>query len=110
MARGANVKTGIVIGMNTKGLRKGLAEFGSIMTGLRSGLQMVRGSMRTLTNAFGSVIKALLVIAIFMHLKDSARILWIVAFSGVMWVVVLLVLSMSDVVSRNWVPQPETWL
>ena len=58
MARGANVKTGIVIGMNTKGLRKGLAEFGSIMTGLRSGLQMVRGSMRTLTNAFGSVIKA----------------------------------------------------
>ena len=54
--------------------------------------------------------KAMLVIAIFMHLKDSARILWIVAFAGFMWLAVLLALSMSDLVSRGWVPQPESWL
>lgn len=57
-----------------------------------------------------AVVKAMLVIAIFMHLKDSARILWIVAFAGFMWLAVLLALSMSDLVSRGWVPQPESWL
>ena len=57
-----------------------------------------------------AVIKAMLVIAVFMHLKDSARILWIVALAGFLWLGILLVLSMSDVVSRGWVPQPESWL
>lgn len=57
-----------------------------------------------------AIVKAMLVIAIFMHLKDSARILWIVAFAGFLWLAVLLALTMSDVVSRGWVPPPETWL
>ena len=94
-------------------VRAYVAVFGALiaLTALTVGVAFLDlGMYNNLVALSIAIVKALLVIAIFMHLKDSARILWIVAFSGFMWLVVMIVFSLSDLVSRNWVPQPETWL
>ena len=90
-----------------------LGVFAALMalTGVTVGVAFLDlGVLNNLVALGIAVVKAMLVIAVFMHLKDSARILWIVAFAGFLWLAVLLVLSMSDVMSRGWVPQPESWL
>ena len=56
-----------------------------------------------------AVIKAILVLAIFMHLKYSARILWLAAGAGTVWLIVMLALTLSDFRTRNWLAQPQPW-
>lgn len=50
-----------------------------------------------------AVTKAFLVVAIFMHLKYSARILWLAVFSSIVWMVVMIGLTLADYKSRVWV-------
>ena len=57
-----------------------------------------------------ATIKAFLVVTIFMHLKYNARILWVVAAGGFLWLLVMLLLTLSDLTTRGWLPQPESWL
>src|SRR5262249_28302513 len=45
--------------------------------------------------------KALLVVLFFMHLLRSSRLTWIVALSGLIWLVILIGLTMSDYVTRQ---------
>jgi cytochrome c oxidase subunit 4 len=47
--------------------------------------------------------KALLVLVIFMHLKYSARLLWLIAGSSVVWLVVMVGLTLADYRSREWI-------
>lgn len=54
-------------------------------------------------------LQALLVAMIFMHLKWSARILWVFAASGAVWFVIMIALLLSDYHSRNWQANPHTW-
>lgn len=56
-----------------------------------------------------AVIKAFLVVAFFMHLKYSARILWLFAGAGAVWFVIMIALLMSDYHSRPWTPDPQPW-
>lgn len=49
-----------------------------------------------------AVTKALLVLVIFMHLKYSARLLWLIAGSSVIWMIVMFGLTLSDYKSRHW--------
>jgi cytochrome c oxidase subunit 4 len=51
-----------------------------------------------------AVIKALLILLFFMHLRYSSALTWIVAMAGFFWLGILLVLSMSDFLTRFWVP------
>jgi cytochrome c oxidase subunit 4 len=44
--------------------------------------------------------KALLVILYFMHARDSDRLTWIVLAAGLLWLGILLVLTMSDYLTR----------
>jgi cytochrome c oxidase subunit IV len=46
--------------------------------------------------------KALLVILFFMHVKDSDRLTKITVTMGFFWLGILLVLTMSDFMSRGW--------
>ena len=48
--------------------------------------------------------KALLVALFFMHLRESAGLTWVVASGGVFWLAILIALTMSDVVTRGWLP------
>ena len=53
-----------------------------------------------LTIAF---IKALLVTLYFMHLRYSSRLTMVFAAAGVFWFGIMLVLTLSDYISRGWV-------
>ena len=48
--------------------------------------------------------KALLVVLFFMHVRWSTRLTWVVAASGFFWLLILFVLTMSDYMSRGWMP------
>lgn len=58
-----------------------------------------------------AVFKGFLVISLFMHLKYNAKILWVVAAGSFVWLTIMLSLTLSDVLSRNWeTMRPESWL
>jgi cytochrome c oxidase subunit 4 len=48
--------------------------------------------------------KALLVLVFFMHLKESPSLVWLAAAGGFFWLGILIVLVMSDVMTRGWLP------
>ena len=48
--------------------------------------------------------KALLVVLFFMHLRESSGLIWVVAAGGFFWLAILIGLTMSDVVTRGWLP------
>jgi cytochrome c oxidase subunit 4 len=48
--------------------------------------------------------KAVLVLLFFMHLRESPGLTWVVAGSGVFWLGILIALTMSDVMTRGWLP------
>jgi cytochrome c oxidase subunit 4 len=56
-----------------------------------------------------AVIKAVLVVLYFMHLRYSERLNWVFVGAGVFWLGILLVLTMSDYISRGWDPRPPGW-
>ena len=51
-------------------------------------------------------VKALLVMAFFMELRHSSKLFWIAIGNGVFWLLVLIMLAMSDYVSRGWLGFP----
>ena len=55
-----------------------------------------------------AVTKALLVALFFMHLRDSSRLIWLVAGGSLVWLVLLL-LTVGDYLTRNWLPPPPTF-
>ena len=48
--------------------------------------------------------KALLVVLVFMHVRWGTRLTWVVAGSGFVWLLIMFGLTMSDYLSRGWVP------
>ena len=52
--------------------------------------------------------KAMLVVLFFMHVRWGTRLTWVVVASGFFWLLILFGLTMTDYVSRGWVP--GTWL
>jgi cytochrome c oxidase subunit 4 len=51
-------------------------------------------------------VKALLVMLYFMELRHSPRLTWIIIGNGVFWLAVLILLTMSDMISRGWLGFP----
>jgi cytochrome c oxidase subunit 4 len=54
-----------------------------------------------------AIIKALCVVLIFMHVKNSSRLTWVFAGSAFMWLVIMFVLFFSDYSTRGWEPGIE---
>ena len=50
-----------------------------------------------------AVIKMLLVALFFMHLRHSTMLTRIVVLGGLLWLAILITLSMSDFISRDWI-------
>jgi cytochrome c oxidase subunit IV len=50
------------------------------------------------------VFKATLVVLFFMHVKYSSRLTAVVIAGGIFWLGILLVLTLSDFMSRDWLP------
>lgn len=49
-----------------------------------------------------AVVKALLVILFFMHVRYSSRLTWVFAGAGFFWLLILLTLTMADPLARDW--------
>ena len=56
-----------------------------------------------------AVSKAVLVILFFMHVRYSSRLTWLFVAAGFIFLVILLVLTMGDILTRDWLPQPSGW-
>ena len=54
-----------------------------------------------------ATIKVVLVMLYFMHLRYSTRLTILFAVAGIFWLGIMLVLTLSDYVSRGWVSQFE---
>jgi cytochrome c oxidase subunit 4 len=59
------------------------------------------GPLNTVAALGIAVFKALLVLLFFMHVKYSSRLTWVVAGAGFFWLGILLVLLMTDYLSRG---------
>ena len=49
-----------------------------------------------------AVVKMLLVILFFMHVRHSSRLTWIFVAAGFIWLLIMLDLTLSDYVTRGW--------
>jgi cytochrome c oxidase subunit IV len=71
------------------------------------------GGRLHLANAIAAITiaatKALLVVLYFMHVRYSSRLIWVFAGAGVFWLLILIVLTLSDYLSRAWLPLPMPW-
>ena len=54
-----------------------------------------------------AVIKAVLVALYFMHLRYSSRLTMVFAAAGIFWLGIMIVLTLSDYLSRDWVSMVE---
>ena len=54
-----------------------------------------------------AVIKAVLVALYFMHLRYSSRLTMVFAAAGIFWLGIMIVLTLSDYLSRDWVSLVE---
>src|ERR671912_235881 len=48
--------------------------------------------------------KALLVVLYFMHVRWSSRLTWVVAASGFFWLLIMFTFTMTDYLTRGWMP------
>jgi len=63
------------------------------------------GPFNTIAALAIAVFKATLVVLFFMHVRYSTRLTWAVVIGALFWLGILLVLTMSDYLSRGWIPQ-----
>lgn len=49
-----------------------------------------------------AVIKAVLILLYFMHVRFSSRLVWIFAVAGFVWLAILIGLTLNDYVTRDW--------
>ncbi len=49
-----------------------------------------------------AIVKALLVVLIFMHARYSPKLIWVVGGAALFWMGILFVLTMSDYLTRAW--------
>jgi cytochrome c oxidase subunit IV len=62
------------------------------------------GPLNTIIALVIAIAKALLVILFFMHLRYSSGLTWIVVGAGVFWLLLLISITVSDYLTRDWLP------
>ena len=51
-----------------------------------------------------AVVKATLVVLYFMHVRYSSKLTWVFVCAGVIWLIILFGFTLSDFLTRTWVP------
>lgn len=67
-----------------------------------SAAYMNLGPLNTIVAMSISVAKSALIVLFFMHLRYSKPIMWVFVAAGFFWLGIMLVLGMSDYMSRGW--------
>lgn len=62
------------------------------------------GAMNNVVMLTIACVKALLVILFFMHVRWSTRLTWLVVASGFFWLLIMFSVTMTDFLTRGWVP------
>ncbi len=62
------------------------------------------GPLNTVAALLIAAIKASLVILFFMHVRYSKPLIGLVVFASLLWLAILIVLTLSDFMSRHWTP------
>jgi cytochrome c oxidase subunit IV len=60
------------------------------------------GPLNTIVALSIAVLKAVLVVLFFMHVKYSTRLTWAVVVGSVFWLGIMLALTMGDYLTRGW--------
>jgi cytochrome c oxidase subunit 4 len=60
------------------------------------------GKMNDLIAMTIAVIKMMLVLLFFMHVRYSSRLIWVIVASMFFWLLILLLLTITDYTSRGW--------
>ena len=80
------------------------------LTALTTGMAYVDlGPWNTVVALVIACCKASLVILFFMHWKWSTHLVRVVIVSALLWLAILIVLTTTDFVSRDWTPPGESW-
>jgi cytochrome c oxidase subunit 4 len=53
--------------------------------------------------------KATLVVFFFMHVRQSSALTKLFVVAGLFWFAILIALTFSDYLSRDWLPNPQAW-
>lgn len=64
------------------------------------------GTLNTVVALSIAIVKASLVILIFMHVLYSSSLVRVAAVAGFVWLLILFGFTIADVVSRGWIPLP----
>ncbi len=51
-----------------------------------------------------AIIKALLVVLYFMHVRYGSHLTWVVAGAGFVWLIIMFGITMTDYATRSWLP------
>lgn len=72
-----------------------------VMTGVTYWVSLLDlGRLNVIVALTIAVIKAVLVVLYFMHVRYSSRLTWVVVVSGFFWLAILIALTMSDYLTR----------
>jgi cytochrome c oxidase subunit 4 len=56
-----------------------------------------------------AVVKAVIIILFFMHVRYSSRVVWIFVGAGFFWLGIMMVLTLGDYFTRAYLPPPVVW-
>jgi cytochrome c oxidase subunit 4 len=56
-----------------------------------------------------AVVKMLLVVLFFMHVKYSGRLIQVFILAGALFLAILITLTLADELTRHWSPTPTGW-
>lgn len=77
------------------------------LTGITTGVAYIDlGPFSVVVALAIAVVKMLLVALFFMHIRHSTKLTKVVVSGGLLWLGILLLLSLSDFVTRGWLPVP----
>lgn len=78
-----------------------------VLTALTTAVAFVDlGALNDITMLTIAVVKATLVILIFMHVRYSGRLTALVVAGGFLWLLILLALTLQDYLTRGWLGVP----
>ena len=68
------------------------------------------GPLNTVVALAIAIVKALLVIFIFMHIQWSSRLTQVIAASGFFWLLIAFFFVLADYLTRTWDYLPKSWV
>jgi len=80
------------------------------LTALTTGAAYIdMGRFNTVVALAIAVVKMMLVVLFFMHLKYSSGMTRIVVIAGIFWLGLLISLTLADELTRHWTPNAGPW-